>query len=110
MSTMSISSSSTSSVYGSDASPDIPGWIPQSNMMVLPLKLSTWHDRPTSCPAPSGMNVSLSSSEPTSSSAARLSPPAPSTTTSAPSISVPPSIAPMNQRTYGGPPSPPVGR
>jgi hypothetical protein len=38
--------------HGNESRPFFAGWTPQSSMMVFPLNLRMWHDRPTSCPAP----------------------------------------------------------
>ena len=62
-SSRSISPATATSKNGSDASPVIPGWMPQSSIIFFPLYSSIIHDRPTSWPAPSGLmtNWSLSS-------------------------------------------------
>jgi hypothetical protein len=48
-------------IKGSDWSPRNPGWHPQSNIMVLPLNFRRQQERPTSLPAPSGINSNVSS-------------------------------------------------
>ena len=58
---MAAASTFSSSKKGRPSSPRNPGCVPQSNMMVFPLNLRRQHDRPTSLPAPSGMNSSVSS-------------------------------------------------
>eukprot|EP00958_Prasinococcus_capsulatus_P008378 scaffold820_cov376-Prasinococcus_capsulatus_cf.AAC.7 len=52
----------TSSRKGSEARPESPGWMPQSNITFLPLYRAMTHDRPTSEPAPSGISSSASAS------------------------------------------------